>query len=226
MATHRSPCMSHTTARRWETSRHVGNLVRREPTGSVGHVGDHVIVVTAVDAADRQGEIVGRTLSFQLPEHREIEHLVRNIDTSPQRLAAHAHPLYWIVLVRDQVGDLVGDEPLLALAARAPPDEGGPKELRVQRPVMECHPQQWQAGRQHPPSEFIKGLQARWNLACRSDQPFGDGIQAVLGRPLGNRAFDHSRGYDIASVATSRRMGDGSGIPPRKHWIFHRRVLR
>src|SRR6516162_2524156 len=103
-------------------------------------------MVAAVDAANRQREIVGRILSFQLPEHREIKHLVRNIETSSQRFAANAHPLDWIVLVMDQVGDFVGDEGLLALAVSAPPDEGGSKELWVQRPAMERHPQQWQTG--------------------------------------------------------------------------------
>src|SRR5215469_12833731 len=144
-------------------------------------------------------------LCFKLPEHREIECLVGSIKASSQRLAANAHPLDWVVLVMDQVGDLVGDEILLALAASAPPDEGGPKELRVQRPAMERHPEQWQAGRQHPPSEFIKDIQARRNIACFPDQPFADGLQAVARWPLGDRAFDHSCGQDISLIATGGR---------------------
>src|SRR5215469_6117656 len=44
-------------------SRHIGNLIRREATGSVGHIGEHVVTGAAMDAADRQGQIVGRTPS-------------------------------------------------------------------------------------------------------------------------------------------------------------------
>ena len=77
-----------------------------------------------------------------------------------------------------------------------------PRKLRVQRPAVERDAQQRQAGRQHSPSEFIEGLQPGWDRARCIDQPFGNGIQAVLGRPLGNRAFDHSRGYHVAPIAT------------------------
>ena len=44
--------------------RHILDLVPREPAGSVGHIGNHVIMVAAMGAADRQGEIVGPALSF------------------------------------------------------------------------------------------------------------------------------------------------------------------
>jgi hypothetical protein len=40
----------------------------------------HVIMVAAMDAADRQGKIVGRTLSFRLPKYRKIERVVSYIE--------------------------------------------------------------------------------------------------------------------------------------------------
>jgi hypothetical protein len=70
---------------------------------------------------------------------------------------------------------------------------------------MERHPQQWQAGRQHSPSEFIKDIQPLWDLACCPDQPFGDSIQAVARRPFADRALEHSCGQDISLITTGGR---------------------
>jgi hypothetical protein len=54
------------------------------------------VTTAAMDAGDRQGQIVSGTLSFQFREHSEIERRPSTLQASPQRLAAKAHPLHWL----------------------------------------------------------------------------------------------------------------------------------
>src|SRR5215468_11862798 len=68
-------------------SRHIGNLIRRDLRPWMLRIGKHVVTIAAMDAGDRQGQIVRRTPSFQFREHREIERRPSTLQASSQRLA-------------------------------------------------------------------------------------------------------------------------------------------
>ncbi len=197
---------------------HVGEFRFREAAGAVGHIGDHV-VARAMRAGNRQCQIIGGALRLEVVQNGEIEHRVGSFDPAPQGFAAHDHAPDRVVLVADPVGQLVRDQRQEGLARAAKPQEGGAEVLRMQRAGVQRHAQQRQAGRQHAPSELVERANPRRDPACRAYQPFGDRIEAVVGRALGSRPLDHLDGRHEARIDVHERgpgISHGAVVPARR----------
>lgn len=133
-------------------------------------------------------------------QHRKIEPGLCALEAAAQGLAAAAHPQHRILLVGNQVCDLVHDHDLLGLRGGPPPKIGGAEKLRMQRAAMKADAQDRDAGGHEAPGIFVD--RARWggDAARLADKPFGDGVDRVVGRPLGGRPLDHLSGDDGSAL--------------------------
>jgi len=196
--------------------RQVGDLRFGESACPVGHVRDHV-VVGAVRAGQRQRQIIGGALRFELVQDRKIEHRVGDVDPAPQRFAAHDHPPDGVFLGADHGRHLVRDQRLHRLAGRTPPNEGGAEILRMQGAAVHGHAQQRQPRCQHAPGELVECACPGCDAARRSDQPLGDPIETVRGRALGRRPLDDLHDRHQPWIESLRRgPGISHGPAPRE----------
>ena len=179
----------------------LGNLAIGETARPVGHIGGHVVGVRAIGAADRKREIFRGAARLEFMQHRKVEPGPAPLEAAARVLAAAAHPQRRICWSGNEVCDLVHYHDLLGLRGGPPPEIGGAEKLRMaQRAAMKADAQDRDAGGKEAPSIFVDRARRGGDAARFADQPFGDGVDRVVGRPLGGRPLDHLSGDDGAAL--------------------------
>ena len=82
-------------------------------------------------------------------------------------------------MIAHEVADLIpyADNPVRRVSEGG---EGRAEKLRVQCAAVQCHPQQRQAGAQHPPRKFVDKARCRRESARLVDKPSGNGRNRLV----------------------------------------------
>jgi len=74
----------------------------------------------------------------------------------------------------------------------------------MQRAAVQRHPQQRKAGGAQAPSKLVDRAHRRLDPPRFADEPRGDALDTVVGRPFGRRALEDTRRDDVLALDKCR----------------------
>ena len=80
----------------------------------------------------------------------------------------------------------------------------------MQRAAVQRDANEGKPGGMQPPRVFVQRVRRRRQAARIPDQPFGNGVDVVVRRPLSRRALDHAGSNDV--LAFDQGSGTEGGI--------------